>query len=230
MEKETKMQFMEKYARYPGVIRNMLFSSGLLDEGRQKEVQHILDKMPEAAKDTLFAHRDEFQRRRKEFREKMRFDTITFFRPIEVVPEHLQVGQPYIDFVGKTPDGTKMKLSEILPGKKLILLDFWASWCGPCIKEMPVIAEIYEKYKDQGLALIGITGDAKEPAWKDAIERYDMKWLQLISVDGKDEIGKLYNVKSIPYTLIIDGNGTIVSRRLRGEELTAKIDELMTIE
>lgn len=57
-----------------------------------------------------------------------------------------------------------------------------------------------------------------------------MKWLQLISIDSKNEIGKLYNVKSIPYTLLIDGNGTIISRRLRGEELVNKIDELMSIE
>ncbi len=188
--------------------------------------------MPKADRDVLLTYREKGEKEFEEFRAKNKeqLDSLHANRPlpVEVVPEHLRIGQPYLDFDGRTPDGAIMKLSEILPGKKLILLDFWASWCVPCIKEMPNIAAIYEKYKDQGLVVIGITSDTNESAWKKAIERHNMTWLQWIDTDKTDRIGMQYNVKSIPYTYLIDANGVIVGRRLRGEELRSKIDELMT--
>ncbi len=99
--------------------------------------------------------------------------------------------------------------------------------CGIIVEKLINGQALDEKYKDQGLVVIGITSDTNESAWKKAIERYNMTWLQLISTDKIDRIGMQYNVKTIPYTYLIDANGVIVGRRLRGEELRSKIDELM---
>ena len=226
-EREARMIFMEKYPHYPKVIQNPLYLFLVIPD-IQSEAQHVLDKIPEAYRDSLYSWQANYKKSMEKIRKER--GPITVNMPIEVIPEHLQIGKPYIDFTGQTPDGTEMKLSEILPGKKLILLDFWASWCGPCMKEMPVISEVHNKYKDKGLAVVGITSDAKEADWKKAIEKNNMDWLQLITPEGQERIGKHYNVKSIPYTMIIDGDGTILARRLRGAELIAKIDELMARE
>ncbi|MCD8187007.1 MAG: AhpC/TSA family protein [Rikenellaceae bacterium] len=224
--RKKELLFLEKYADSPGVIRSMLFVY-LTHERLQERIQHVLDRMPENARDSLYSIQKVMIKRREEYRRNREPDTAQIFRPIEIIPEQVQVGKPYSDFTGMTLDGQEIKLSEILPGKKLILLDFWASWCGPCIREMPVIAGLHEKYKDEGLAVIGISSDANEANWKQAIEQYNMDWLQLISAEGEDRIGELYSIKTIPYTVIIDGDGTILARKLRGEELVAKIDELM---
>ncbi|MCD8186288.1 MAG: TlpA family protein disulfide reductase [Rikenellaceae bacterium] len=195
----------------------------------QKEIQHILDLMPEAARDTLYARQEQHNRWMETFRQNRPADTTERFRPLEVIPEHLQPGKPYTDFTRLTPDGTEIKLSDLLPDQKLILIDFWASWCAPCLQEMPVIAALHEKYKDHGLTVIGISTESDRRAWLAAIERNRMEWLQLTSRKEDDlEIEQLYGVKSIPHTLIIDGNGNMLYRKLRGEELAQKIDELMS--
>lgn len=189
---EARKIFMEKYPHYPKVIQGQLFLFLVIPD-LQPKVQHILDKIPEAYRDSLYSWQANYEKQMERSRKER--GPITVNRPIEVVPEHLQLGKPYTDFTGQTPDGTEMKLSEILPGKKLILLDFWASWCGPCMKEMPVITEIHNKYKDKGLAVIGITSDAKEADWKNAIKKNNMDWLQLITPKGQEDIGDRYNVK-----------------------------------
>lgn len=138
------------------------------------------------------------------------------------------VGHDYIPFICKTQSSETFNLSGIVGQKKLILLDFWASWCAPCIKEMPVLVELHEKYKDKGLEIIGISIDNDELQWKKAIERHHMTWTQLINGKGKNSNAKeMYGVQYIPYTVLIDSNGKIINTNLGGKDLIRQIQNLL---
>jgi thiol-disulfide isomerase/thioredoxin len=139
----------------------------------------------------------------------------------------ISVGSQYLPFSGMTPDGGYFTLSDIIKSKQLIVLDFWASWCVPCIKEIPVLTRLYEDYKDKGLEIIGISLDENETSWKKAIEKHNMSWIQIISNKGKaGNIAEMYGVYQIPRTVLINSKGEIVSDNLRGQELTEKINNL----
>jgi len=97
------------------------------------------------------------------------------------------------------------------------------------MKEMPNIIQIYKDYKDKGLEVVGISLDRNKEAWTKAIEKNQMKWIQLITTKEpvNEDISELYHVKAIPYTILIDSSGTIVARKLRGEELRETVEKLL---
>lgn len=136
------------------------------------------------------------------------------------------VGQKFTDFTMQTPDGKEIKLSDYVGKGKVVLVDFWASWCGPCRREMPNLVEIYKKYKSQGFEIVGVSLDRDAEAWKKGIEQLHITWPQMSDLKYWDcEGARLYAVSSIPHTVLIDGEGTILARGLHGEELQEKIAE-----
>lgn len=137
-------------------------------------------------------------------------------------------GKVYTDFVSTTPDGQELNLKEIVDGHKYVLLDFWASWCGPCRKENPHVVETYNTFKDQGFTVLSVSLDEDAAKWKAAIEQDGMPWYHASSLQGwKEPAGRLYDVRAIPQNFLIDHNGTIVAVNLRGSALSKKIGELM---
>ena len=138
------------------------------------------------------------------------------------------VGQNYIDFAMPTPDGKEIKLSDYVAKNKYTLIDFWASWCGPCRMEMPNVVAAYAKYKAKGLEIVGVSLDSNLESWKKAIKDLNITWPQMSDLKGWKSAGAgLYGVRSIPATVLVDGQGKIVARNLRGEELDAKLGELL---
>jgi thiol-disulfide isomerase/thioredoxin len=132
----------------------------------------------------------------------------------------LDNGKPAPDFSQTKVDGTTMKLSD-LKGK-VVLLDFWASWCGPCRKENPTVVKLYEKYKNDGFTVMSVSLDKDRQPWLDAIKKDNLSWPNHVS-DLKfwqNEAAKQYKVSSIPFTVLIDKDGNIINKNLRGEELT----------
>ena len=109
-----------------------------------------------------------------------------------------------------------------------MLIDFWASWCGPCMDEMPNVKAIYEKYHDRGLEIVGVSMDNNKANWERAIERAALVWHHVSSLKGMNRcsVAKLYQVVAIPKLYIIGKDGKIIAKDLRGEELREKIDEL----
>lgn len=145
-----------------------------------------------------------------------------------ITEQKVLTGQQYIPLEGQTVENKKFKLSDIVGKRELILLDFWASWCSPCIKEIPVLTELYNKYKDKGFEIVGISIDNNEHQWKQAIEKHNMTWLQIISKKEKsNNLVEKYDVKYIPYTVLIDSTGKIIGTNLRGEELSCQIGNLL---
>ncbi|NND16749.1 MAG: AhpC/TSA family protein [Eudoraea sp.] len=135
------------------------------------------------------------------------------------------IGAVAPNFSAPTPGGQQLSLNEVLG--KVTIVDFWAAWCKPCRAENPNLVRVYEKNKDKGLSIIGVSLDRKADDWVKAIEVDNLTWHQVSNVRYFDEIAALYNVKAIPASFILDENGVIVAKNLRGGALDAKISELL---
>ncbi len=137
-------------------------------------------------------------------------------------------GKEYIDFTLNTPDGKEVKLSDYVAKNKYTLVDFWASWCGPCRREMPNVVAAYAKYKAKGFGVVGVSLDNDLEAWKKGISDLKITWPQMSDLKGwQCAAAGLYGIRSIPSTVLIASDGTIVARDLRGENLGSRLAELM---
>ena len=135
-------------------------------------------------------------------------------------------GMTIKDFTQPGIDGTPMSLIAEVGKNKITIIDFWASWCGPCRQEMPLRVELYDKYKDKGLGIIGISLDEDSDAWKAATQQLNISWPQMSDLRAwENAIAKHFCVNSIPHTIIVDQQGKILKRGLRGEKLKEFIAE-----
>ena len=139
--------------------------------------------------------------------------------------ERLEVGQPFIDFTLRTNNDTEVVLSEIIAQNKLTLVDFWASWCGPCRHENPVVKAAYEKYHELGFDVVGVSVDQDEAAWLKAVEEDELPWTQVR--DSENKASEDYMIYYIPSNFLFDQEGNMVAKGLRGEELEAKLAEIL---
>jgi len=145
----------------------------------------------------------------------------------EANAKNTTIGAKAPEFTAPTPDGGELALNDAL-GKKLTLVDFWAAWCKPCRAENPNIVKVYEKYHDKGLNVLGVSLDRTAEAWKKAIEDDGLAWQHVSHVAYfNDPIAKLYNIDAIPAAFLLDENGIIVAKNLRGPALEAKVAELL---
>jgi len=136
------------------------------------------------------------------------------------------VGQFAPEISLPSPEGKEIALSS-LKGK-LVLIDFWASWCGPCRKEMPNVVKIYSKFKNKGFEIYGVSLDQDKEKWMEAITKDGINWPQVSDLKYWDNVAaRIYNVQGIPYTVLIDKDGKIIAKNLRGQELEKKIAEVL---
>jgi len=128
------------------------------------------------------------------------------------------------DFTASDPEGNNITMSKI-PGK-IKIIDFWASWCGPCRLNNPALKKLYEEYKEKGLEIIGVSLDNKADAWKNAIAKDGLTWINVSSLNGwQCEIARKYNITGIPALFVLDENNHIIASGLRGEKLKLFIQE-----
>lgn len=126
------------------------------------------------------------------------------------------------DFEEKTPEGISIKLSSFKG--QYVLVDFWASWCMPCRQENPHLVEAYEKYKEKGFTILGVSIDQSADAWKQAIKTDGLLWAQLL--DTTQKIAATYGIDAIPKNYLLDKNGKIIAKNLRGPALEEKLKEI----
>lgn len=129
-----------------------------------------------------------------------------------------------ISFVMSDINGNQISVKDEFSKYKITIVDFWASWCGPCRQEMPILVNIYNKYKEQGLGIIGISLDEDKAQWENTIKELNMSWTQLSDLQGwNNSAAQMYGIQAIPFTIIVDNKGNIINYGLRGEALESFI-------
>ena len=140
--------------------------------------------------------------------------------------EAIKIGKPAPELILPMPNNKDLALSS-LKGK-VVLIDFWASWCGPCRKEIPNVKKVYDKYKNKGFEIYGVSLDKERDAWLQAIAEEKLTWPQVSDLKfWQSEAAQIYAVQSIPFTVLIDKEGIIIATDLRGPELEKKIAEIL---
>lgn len=137
------------------------------------------------------------------------------------------IGRPFVDIEEPDADGQMHKLSEFVGKGKWVLIDFWASWCGPCREEMPNVVAAYKKYHDKGFDVVGLSFDNKKKAWLEAIQELNLPWIHLSDLKGwKTVASESYHIRAIPASFLVNPEGIIVARDLRDEALGEKLKEI----
>jgi thiol-disulfide isomerase/thioredoxin len=143
----------------------------------------------------------------------------------QIVKQEIEgfVGKSLPAFILTDKDNKETTVASLCAGKKYILVDFWASWCGPCRSEIPNLKNLYKKYASKGFEIISISIDKKEADWEKALKEEKMPWPNYMDTKGVKE---LCRVKFIPAMFLLNNKGIVVAEKLRGEGLNVKIDEL----
>ena len=141
--------------------------------------------------------------------------------------ERLAEGKVAPEFSYPTPDGKKNLGPQDFKGK-ILVLDFWASWCGPCRQEIPHLKEAYKAYHDKGVEFFSVSIDKDGAAWRKAMKEENMPWEQAQASKAGKDVMKLYQFSGIPYILILDKDGKIVAKNLRGKALIDKLEEMVS--
>ena len=163
------------------------------------------------------------------------FDTLAAYANNEILKEtketialikSLQPGNKAPDFVQNDPEGNPVKFSDIYSKNKITMVDFWASWCGPCRAFNPDLVKIYKKYHKKGFEIIGVSHDKEHEKWVKAIKDDKLAWPQVSDLKFWDnEVGKMYYVRYIPQNIFVDQNGIIVGRQVNKPEIEKLIEE-----
>lgn len=160
------------------------------------------------------------------------FLTLPFFTKNAQAQSPLTVGDKAPEISLPSPKGDSVSLQSLRG--KLVLIDFWASWCAPCMQEQPVLAAIYKKYKHRnfksgkGFEIYGVSLDNKKERWLAAIKKSKITWTQVSDLKfWNSKAAKIYGIEELPYNLLIDENGTVIAVNLHGYEMEKTLSELV---
>jgi peroxiredoxin len=140
--------------------------------------------------------------------------------------KNIKIGDKYADFSEQNTQGENIKLSDF--NGKVVLLEFWGSWCGPCREGNPELAKIYNEFNRKGFEILGVAAETNKEQWLKAIETDKLPWANVTDFNGdKNKAALIYGISYYPANFLIDRNGIIIAKDLRGEKLREKIMEIL---
>ena len=189
----------------------------MMSEASSVFAQHVL------VKDKLEKMRQMARRFEAEREKKMTPEEREEQKKRQAMDAKIKIGERFPNAKVKDNAGEIKQLSDYVGKGKYVLIDFWASWCGPCRNEMPNVKAAYEKYASKGFEVISISIDKKQKAWRTAIEELGMNWTQVLNVDAAD----VYGIYAIPKTFLVDPEGIVVAKDLRSKKLEKTLFNLL---
>ena len=151
---------------------------------------------------------------------------VTNMKNVLLIAKKTAIGQKAMAFTQNDTEGKPVNLSDFLG--KVVLVDFWAAWCGPCRAENPNVVEAYNKFKSKGFTVLGVSLDKDKARWLEAIKKDELPWTQVSDLKYWDnEVSTMYGVRSIPANILVGKDGTILAKNLRGDALHEKLAELL---
>lgn len=152
---------------------------------------------------------------------------MVFLRKQIATEAAIALGNPFVDFTVANADGEPAKLSDVAGKGNVVLVEFWASWCRYCRMANPDLVGVYNAYSKKGFDIFGVSLDRDKDEWAKAVADDKLPWPQYVMMDGVERPSDLYNVRGIPFNVLLDGEGKIVAKSLSAEELSAKLAEML---
>lgn len=202
---------LEEVSMYYSLLEDMM------SEASPVFSQHVL------VKDKLEKMRQMARRFEAEREKKMTPEEREEQKKRQAMDAKIKIGEHFPNAKVKDNAGEIKQLSDYVGKGKYVLIDFWASWCGPCRNEMPNVKAAYEKYASKGFEVISISIDKKQKPWRTAIEELGMNWTQVLNVDAAD----VYGIYAIPKTFLVDPEGIVVAKDLRSKKLEKTLFNLL---
>jgi peroxiredoxin len=205
LRKQRRERANQYIARHP----KSAVSVSLIDEraamGDYDDIKKLYDLLDESAKQTVTG---------KQIAARL------------TVLKRSSLGEPMLDFTQNNMEGQPVRFADFKG--KYVFVDFWASWCGPCRAENPNVLKAYNQYKDKNFTVVGVSLDDNGDRWKKAVKDDNMPWTQLSDLKGwENEVSTYYGIRGIPSSLLIDPQGKIIAKNLRGEALHQKLATLL---
>ena len=215
---KLQKEFGEYETQLKILIRNYILNNTDNISGVYMFIQNSFLFSPQAQKEIIANGGDFFKHNQ----------AIRTFSKLLSMNKNVEAGMPYIDLKMQTPKGKTVSLSDYIGKGKYVLIDFWASWCPPCRKQMPELMGIYDRFKNKNFEIVGVSFDNNKEEWIQYINDMKIPWPQMSDLKGWDSGAiMLYAIQGIPHTVLVNPQGVIIAKDLKGEELNKTLTRLL---